>query len=217
MGRTDSPNYPCTINAYNYTKWGGVDTIISKIRIDPQISHPNDLFYEYDQRNNRIVWTVIDSIVGITSYQICQSGSPFASGEWVSEIPIIFNADGLNMGTYIFEITAYNGLGGFVKDSVIVTVETNLFTDINAFLTQNTLVLILFGINLLGIIVIISIMQRKFKRITKLIEKPSTTQANLMIKQSPDQKTPLSKQTTGQKIPMDEKNKKPVEKKKQIT
>jgi hypothetical protein len=214
MGRTASPNFPCTINAFNYTKWVGQDAFITKIRIDPQISHPNDLLYEYGQTSNRIVWTANDSMVGTTSYQICQSGSPVASGGWVSEIPIIFNVDGLDKGIYIYEITLNNGLGGFVKDIVSVTVERNILTEIKAFMTQNALVLILFGINLLGIIVIVSIMQRKFKRLTKLIEKPSTTQTNPIIKQSIDQKTPLPRQPTVQKIPVDDKNKKPVEKKK---
>lgn len=209
IGPTYSPEFPCTLNAFNYTLWGLSDMGISKIRIDPEITHPVDISYEYKKIGNQIIWTVIDSIVGTTSYHISKKGIPVTSGTWVSEVPIIFSVDGLEAGIYTFEITANNGLGGFVKDSVIVTVETNLLADINAFLTQNTLVLILFGINLLGIIVIVSVMRRKFKNLTKLIEKPSNSQTSPLIKQSTDPRAPSPKQSPMQKAPLDEKKKNP--------
>ena len=97
-----------------------VVTVLSNAQ--PSITHPADITYAAGQVGNVISWTITDMTTGTRSYAILRNGSPVGSGTWTTGIAISLHIDGLSPGTYNFTITATDGLGGSVQDTVLVTV-----------------------------------------------------------------------------------------------
>jgi|GEM_PF-2007347 len=119
------------VGSYNYTivASDGLDgsvqdeVIVTVLNVAPSITHPADVVYSYGASGNTIVWTVADTSVGTTSYRILRNGTMVDGGSWVSNTPVTISVDNLTVGSYNFTIIANDGLGGFVQDTVIVTVQ----------------------------------------------------------------------------------------------
>jgi hypothetical protein len=89
---------------------------------NPTITTPNDITYNLDVIGNVISWTITDAHIATTSYIITKNGTQIQSDTWTSGVAVTINIDRLSAGTYIFQITAYDGIGGNVTDTVTVIV-----------------------------------------------------------------------------------------------
>ncbi|MHA1521218.1 MAG: right-handed parallel beta-helix repeat-containing protein, partial [Promethearchaeota archaeon] len=103
------------------------------INSNPTISESTDLNFYSGEAKQDISWTIWDNDVVNPYYNITQNGTQIQTGSWVPGNPISINMstlDSLPLGNYIFLISVYDGLGGFVTDSVIVSV-TDLRTELD--------------------------------------------------------------------------------------
>jgi hypothetical protein len=88
----------------------------------PAITNPLDITYNCTTAGHSISWTVTDTVVGTTAYEILRNGSQVATGSWISGAAVPINVDGLAVGSYNFTILAQDGLGKSVVDTVYVMV-----------------------------------------------------------------------------------------------
>jgi hypothetical protein len=77
----------------------------------PSIEPLDDLIYNKGTTDNYLNWYVTDPNVGTTAYEVYKDGILYQSGSWVSNSYIEVNVDGLDFGTYVFEIVVDDGLG----------------------------------------------------------------------------------------------------------
>lgn len=116
---------------HNYTivivDMGGnvvTDTVIVQIRdiVDPILDSPDDIIYYFGWTGNNITWTAEDLHPG--SYVLYLDGDVVNEGDW-TENPeeLIFNIDGLEVGTYNYTLVIFDESGNSASDTVMVTVE----------------------------------------------------------------------------------------------
>jgi len=99
------------------------DSVIVTIMNDtPVITHPPDITFVANQTGNTISWTITDDIIWTPSYYVSYNNTIFEHGAWNSSIPVVINVDGFNGGIYNITISAGDGWGAGVLDSVILTV-----------------------------------------------------------------------------------------------
>jgi hypothetical protein len=84
----------------------------------PTVDSPLDITYEDSSSGNSIIWNMDDNY-GTPSYSITQNAIEIDSG--ISN-QIIIDIDGLDLGTYTFEITVSDISGNSITDSVNVEV-----------------------------------------------------------------------------------------------
>jgi hypothetical protein len=110
-----------------YSIWGGAGAIythgsrFSKWTM-PSISHPADITYVHSTPGHNITWTITDASTSTTSYVVLCNGSSAGSGSWASGTPFNITIDGLAVGRYNYTISAADGLGGIIDDTVLVRV-----------------------------------------------------------------------------------------------
>ncbi len=89
---------------------------------NPTITTPEDIKVVAGTSGVTINWTVTDPNIGVTAYKIYRNGTEIASATWISGKEIAISLEGLTVGDYNYTIVAEDGLGGVVKDEVLVTV-----------------------------------------------------------------------------------------------
>jgi len=89
---------------------------------NPTISHPLDKNFIVGSIGNYLEWTINDITIQDPTYIIYQDGIPIDNYSWIPGNPIRINLNALQFGIYNLSISVLDGLGGFVTDSVIVTV-----------------------------------------------------------------------------------------------
>ena len=88
--------------------------------IVPTIDSPDDITIEYNTVGNNIIWTPSDENPDM--YIISVNDSVTVSENWGGS-RIILSLDGLEVGTYDFELTVRDGSGLSVSDVVRVIVQ----------------------------------------------------------------------------------------------
>lgn len=115
------------IGIYNYTLWvndtdGNV--IIDKVEVivtdSPQISTPNDVFYNEGVSGYSITWNATDTLPD--NYTIYIDGIINQTGVWVYGANITIPVDGLIKGIYVYKIIFTDESGNSEFDEVSVTV-----------------------------------------------------------------------------------------------
>ncbi len=119
-------NTPYVIDEYN-TDYFPLATMDGSVGINsnPTISKPIDMTFTSGYVEDYLEWIIWDSDALNPNYFITQNGTQVQSGSWVPGTPIRFNMstlDSLSEGNYAFIIHVYDGLGGFVTDTVYVSV-----------------------------------------------------------------------------------------------
>ncbi|MHA1905371.1 MAG: phospholipase D-like domain-containing protein, partial [Candidatus Thorarchaeota archaeon] len=108
---------------------------------DPSINSPADIAYVSGSTGNSITWTVSD--FEPDHYTITRNGTEVADEIWDGS-SIIFDIDGLGVGTHIFEIIVYDETGNSASDTVVVTVTPT-----------DSQILIYLAIGVVGVIVVL--------------------------------------------------------------
>ena len=101
---------------------GIVEARITILSDDPTITSPDDVTYVHGETEQTINWTVTDTTVNSQTYSISVNGTEEATGTWTSGTAISFDISGWEVGEYEVIITANDGLGGSVSDTVKVSV-----------------------------------------------------------------------------------------------
>ena len=127
-GSTNTTDFPVTLGSYNTTgdNASTYDGFIASINLQPEtvppfLVGPSDLTYESGITGNILNWTVGDVHPG--TYTVTKNGSVVGStyNLWTNGT-ISINVDALSVGSYLFNITVYDGAGNSASDTVIVTV-----------------------------------------------------------------------------------------------
>ncbi|TFG27441.1 hypothetical protein EU528_12895 [Candidatus Thorarchaeota archaeon] len=84
----------------------------------PLVDSPEDITMDEGDIGINIVWTCSDIHPYI--YEIRVDGVPDSSSAWTDSV--IISLDGIEAGTYVYEITIFDTFGNFVRDSVSVIV-----------------------------------------------------------------------------------------------
>ncbi|MCE7737489.1 MAG: hypothetical protein GPJ54_21545 [Candidatus Heimdallarchaeota archaeon] len=87
------------------------------------ISQPNDTNYNEGSGGNTIVWIGSDDFPNY--YKVFLEGSLYFSSTWQDNTDIILDIDGLDKGSYTFEIYIFDTFNNSISDSVILTVYDN--------------------------------------------------------------------------------------------
>jgi len=87
--------------------------------INPTINSPADITYEYGDVGYEIVWYPSDG--NPYSHELYRDTTLLQSGAWDGG-SFTISVDGLEVGTYVFILTAYDVSNNWVSDSVTVTV-----------------------------------------------------------------------------------------------
>ncbi len=118
----------------------------------PSIDSPADLTYNVGETGNSITWT--PSSYNPASYEITRNGTVVDSGAWDGS-PITINVDGLDAGTYVFEITVTDVFGQSATDQVVVTVESGGIPFVPPGFLQDYFLYIVAGLVILVILIIV--------------------------------------------------------------
>ena len=86
----------------------------------PEIDPVDDIEYFYGQLGNVMCWNVLD--LNPTIFFVYQNFVEILSGTWTNYVPIMILIDGLEVGTYYFQLFILDGLNRSSLDTVIVTV-----------------------------------------------------------------------------------------------
>ncbi|MHA1906299.1 MAG: right-handed parallel beta-helix repeat-containing protein [Candidatus Thorarchaeota archaeon] len=86
---------------------------------DPSIDSPDDITFDYGIGGHQIVWTAEDAFP--SRYELSMNGSVVLTEDW-SGSRIVVDLTGLEVGTYYFGVTVYDGSGRSASDEVRVTV-----------------------------------------------------------------------------------------------
>ncbi|MGY5871250.1 MAG: DUF4350 domain-containing protein [Candidatus Thorarchaeota archaeon] len=128
----------------------------------PTINHPSDVDYVEESTGNSIGWT--PSSDRPWRYTIEQDSVQIDSGPWNGG-SIIIDIDGLNNGTYDYEVSAYDTAGYFASDTVSVNVtpasSTTNTTGGGGSGDLTTLLIIIAAGGVVIIIVIVVLMKKK--------------------------------------------------------
>ncbi|MHA1222098.1 MAG: hypothetical protein ACTSP3_02320 [Candidatus Heimdallarchaeaceae archaeon] len=101
-------------DVFYYVKIFVVDTTA------PSINSPADITYVVGSTDNTIDWVAED--LNPSHYMVFLDGRKYATGQWISEMNLAINIDGLENGLYTFRIYVYDSSGNSNSDEVIVTV-----------------------------------------------------------------------------------------------
>ena len=93
-----------------------------QVNVAPSISGPGNVTVTRGKAGNLISWMVVDATTGTTGYQVLRNGTVAEEGAWSSSVPVTIGIDGLDAGFYNYTIVAWDGLGGWARDTAIVTV-----------------------------------------------------------------------------------------------
>lgn len=107
------------------SNWDG-DYFPLVYNLAPVISTPDDIAYPFGNPGHLITWEINDRTNLTTSYEITRDSLPILSGSWIPGQLVSCPADGLALGTHIFEIIALDGFGGESRDQVEVIVTNNI-------------------------------------------------------------------------------------------
>ncbi|MHA2017848.1 MAG: LamG-like jellyroll fold domain-containing protein [Promethearchaeota archaeon] len=119
---TNNQIFDASGNGHNGENGNSPEYIVYVPKEYPTITSPNDITYVYDETEQSISWTVTDNSVNGQTYSISVNGTEEDTGTWTSGTAIIFNVTGWEVGNYDVVITANDGLGCSVQDTVIVSV-----------------------------------------------------------------------------------------------
>ncbi len=96
---------------------------ITVVNMNPQITSPVDVSYEYSTNGHTITWTITDASIGSTTYSIFIDGIAVETNSWSNGSVITVSIDGLALGLHAnCWIQVDDGLGGTRIDEVNVTV-----------------------------------------------------------------------------------------------
>jgi hypothetical protein len=101
------------------------DTVVVTVVANtaPTITSPADQIVQQGASGQQITWTVTDSTVGPTrSYSVTRNGGAYASGTWDSSVAINVPITTAAASSDVYVITALDGAGGSVQDTVNVIV-----------------------------------------------------------------------------------------------
>jgi hypothetical protein len=94
---------------------------VSVINDNPKFTiAPADFTYAMDSTGHNISWTITDQ--NPDSYLLYRDSVLIDSGTWVSNVALVFDIDGLVIGTYIFDLYVNDTDNVIRSDSVTVTV-----------------------------------------------------------------------------------------------
>ncbi|MDF1538860.1 MAG: hypothetical protein P1Q69_08155 [Candidatus Thorarchaeota archaeon] len=85
----------------------------------PIIDSPDDIAIDYGILGRNVIWTPEDE--HSSYYEVAMNGSVLTTEDW-SGSRIALSLDGLDSGTYNFEITVHDGVGLAASDIVVVTI-----------------------------------------------------------------------------------------------
>ncbi len=171
---------------YNYTivvddGLGGIvkDTVMVWVNGLPIINHPSDILVS-ENNTTTISWMIIDLYNTITSYSIYINGIDVQQGIWQSNLTISIISNRLPPGVYNYTIIAYDGLGGAVSDTVIVTVQRK--ADVGGPLSNNglTITIALITASIAALLLIRSFVRKKHP--ANAVQKQSSKKNNLVRK-----------------------------------
>jgi len=123
----------------NYTTYDQVKVTVYE-NVAPVIIGPNDLTYDIGTTSNTLEWNITDA--NPNSYNLYKDGAYVTSASWYDAVNVTRNVDGLGIGSYEFELVAYDDYGNNASDIVWVTVEDNSNPEIS---TNDTLIFYLEG------------------------------------------------------------------------
>ena len=108
---------------YVYDSYGNMasDAVIVTV-VDPtapDVSSPDNLFYEQGSTGNQILWTLGDASPDI--YNVTLDGSFYAEDTWINGT-IALDINGLGLGIHEFIIFVYDSTGNWASDAVTVVV-----------------------------------------------------------------------------------------------
>lgn len=86
----------------------------------PVIEESSDIYYELGSTGNQLVWNVTDHEPD--TYEIYKNFELYKSGSWQSDIPIIIDIDGLDVGIYVYQIIVFDQSRNHDFDTIIVNV-----------------------------------------------------------------------------------------------
>jgi hypothetical protein len=95
---------------------------VTIINAPPSITHPGDVTFSQKSENNYISWTITDASTGVTGYTILRDGGEVNHWHWESGIAFSIYINLPDTGVYNYTIVAIDGIGGSVRDTVIVTI-----------------------------------------------------------------------------------------------
>ncbi|MCH8906394.1 MAG: hypothetical protein IH840_04820, partial [Candidatus Heimdallarchaeota archaeon] len=88
--------------------------------VGPGITHPDDVTLELGNTGVNISWTLIDTNPAI--FWIVQNGEVIVNTTFVNNEIISISLAGLELGSYIFIISAFDAVGNLVTDTVLVNI-----------------------------------------------------------------------------------------------
>ncbi|MCE7747964.1 MAG: carboxypeptidase regulatory-like domain-containing protein, partial [Candidatus Heimdallarchaeota archaeon] len=100
--------------------YGLVETNIFELVYAPDLSAEEDYAYEYGTTGHSLTWYAYDAEP--SHYEIYKDDELVESDAWYSGVPIIYNIDNLELGSYNYTIVVVDEEGCSVKDTVMVTV-----------------------------------------------------------------------------------------------
>ncbi len=89
-------------------------------------NHPLEEVYITQETELSLSWTVSDINVSLPAYSIYLNDVLNASGSWITDTPIIFSMNNLEIGNYTFRFEAMDGWGEIVHNVVTVFVSSNI-------------------------------------------------------------------------------------------
>ena len=96
------------------------ETNIIDLKYAPELSTVPDYEYTYGTTGHTLTWYAYDEET--SHYEIYKNDELVETDAWYSDIPIVINIDGLDVGSYNYTIVVVDEEGYFTKDTVIVTV-----------------------------------------------------------------------------------------------
>jgi hypothetical protein len=93
------------------------------------ITHPSDINYLVGTHPHEIAWIINSTGTYNAEYNVSRDDIILFSGSWHDGSSVAMLVDDLAIGTYEYNISASDGLGGFVSDSVMVTVNNQTMTN----------------------------------------------------------------------------------------
>lgn len=97
---------------------------VTVYNLGPSISGSSDITFPAGGTGHVISWQLTDNSVLGATYTVYRNGTPTIINQpWTSGVPVQVDVSSLAEGSYNFTIIAQDGLGGFARDEIIVTVQ----------------------------------------------------------------------------------------------
>ncbi|MHA1826623.1 MAG: hypothetical protein ACTSUA_08185, partial [Candidatus Heimdallarchaeota archaeon] len=124
------------------------------------VDKPTDITYFYLNDPQKILsWTVSDRNVTKPEYVIYHNREMLQSGHWITDEPIIFILEHLELGNYSYHFEARNGWGEEVTDDVLVVISEK--PTILGIAARNALIGFGLGVTTTGTTILIAYLLRK--------------------------------------------------------